>query len=61
MMDSDRGPATEAELQAELQALLRRARDSGVDVRGGWECRSDERASDWDVVVTELAADGGQD
>lgn len=55
-MDDSRGPGTEAELRAELQALLRRAHDSGVDVRGGWECRSD--GSDWDVVVTELRAAG---
>ena len=60
-MTDDRGPATEAELQAELAALLQRARNSGVDVRGGWECRSDDGQPDWDVVVTALQADGGQD
>jgi|AntRauMinimDraft_4_1070384.scaffolds.fasta_scaffold00015_20 hypothetical protein len=57
MTDDARGPATEAELHGELEALLQRARDRGVDVRGGWECRSDADSSGWDVVVTELRAD----
>jgi len=47
------GPATAAGLRAELTAVLRRARDSGVDVRGGWECDGGGAAG-WDVVVTEL-------
>lgn len=59
-MTDDRGPATDAELQAELAALLRRARDSGVDVRGGWECRGSDGQSDWDVVVAELQSDASQ-
>jgi len=59
MTDGGRGPTTEAELHAELAALLRRARAGGVDVRGGWECRHDDEAVGWDVVVTELQAHGG--
>jgi hypothetical protein len=58
-MSGDRAPVTEDELQAELEALLRQARESDVDVRGGWECRSGDGAPDWDVVVTELRTDGG--
>ena len=57
MTDADRGPATEAELRGELEALFQRARDRGVDVGGAWECRSDADGPDWDVVVTELQAD----
>lgn len=40
------------ELNAELHALLRRAHDSGVEVRGGWTCPHDGGHPDWDVVVT---------
>lgn len=50
-------PATEDELNAALRLLLERAAANGVDVRGGWECRTGQ--SDWDVVVTELAAADG--
>lgn len=46
--------ATEAELNAALVGLLERAAANDVDVCGGWECRTEQ--SDWDVVVTELAA-----
>ncbi|SEW12984.1 hypothetical protein [Halobacterium jilantaiense] len=56
MTGDDGGPATAAELRAELTAVLRRASDSGVDVRGGWEC-DDGGSVAWDVVVTELRTD----
>ena len=54
MTDGDAVPASAAALNAELAALLRRARDNGVDVRGGWTCPADADAPDWDVVVTEV-------
>lgn len=38
-----------------LRELLLAAHANGVEVAGGWECRSDEPAPDWEVVVTKLA------
>jgi len=46
-----------AELNEELQALLVRAHESGVDVKGGHECRNGAESPDWDVVITELKKD----
>ncbi|MCQ4333895.1 hypothetical protein KM295_10460 [Natronomonas sp. F2-12] len=45
---------SKAALSAELQALLVRAYDNGIDVRGGFECRNGAEYPDWDVVVTEI-------
>ena len=46
--------ASEEELHAELQSLLRRAHENGVDVEGGWDCRNGAEHPDWDVLVTEV-------
>jgi hypothetical protein len=54
-MTDGEGPASGAELQAELQALIRGAYTNGVDVKGGWECRNSAAHPDWDVVVTEVS------
>jgi hypothetical protein len=54
MTDDDKTPTSAAALNAELAALLRRARDNDVDVRGGWTCSADTDGLDWDVVVTEV-------
>lgn len=53
-MTVDSAPSSEAEFHAELQSLVRRAHDEGIDVRGGWECRNDAEYPDWDVVISEL-------
>lgn len=53
--------ASEAELNAELKALLRRAYNSGIDVEGGWECRNGIEHPDWDVVITEVTKNGGSE
>ena len=45
---------SEEELNEALKALLRRAHENGIDVRGGWECRNGEEHPDWDLVVTEV-------
>jgi len=42
------------ELNAELQALLLRAYENGVNVEGGFECRNGADHPDWDVIVTEV-------
>ncbi|MGQ3412940.1 hypothetical protein ACT4ML_11845 [Natrinema sp. LN54] len=47
-------PSSEAELRAELQALLRRAYDSELEIEGGWDCRNGTDYPDWDVIVTEV-------
>lgn len=46
-----------AELNAELRALLVRAYDEGIEVKGGFECESGAAYPDWDVVVTEIERD----
>lgn len=54
-MTSNEPPLTSAaELYDELQSLLRRAHEGGVDVEGGWECRNGPDHPDWDVLVTEV-------
>ncbi|WP_136717543.1 hypothetical protein [Halorientalis salina] len=45
---------SQAELHAELRALLLRAHANGVEVKGGWDCRNGDDRPDWDVVVTEV-------
>ena len=54
-MSSEETPLTSKEtLNAELQALLVRAYENGIDVEGGFECRNGAEHPDWDVVVTEV-------
>ncbi|UTF55322.1 hypothetical protein [Natronosalvus rutilus] len=54
MTSEEASLATRAELNTELQSLLRRAHGHGVDVEGGWECRNGPEHPDWDVIVTEV-------
>jgi hypothetical protein len=61
MSARDDAPDGDAEFRADLRALLRRAHESGVDVRGGWECRNGDGDPDWDVVVTEVEKRGDSD
>ena len=54
-MSSEEPPLTsKEELNAELQGLLLRAYESGIDVEGGFECRNGVEHPDWDVIVTEV-------
>jgi hypothetical protein len=46
--------SSEADLHAELKALLRRAHANGLDVEGGWACRNGDDHPDWDVVVSQV-------
>lgn len=57
-MTTEEAPLTsKAELEEELNRLLRRAHESGIDVRGGFECLNAVEHPDWDVVVTEMLKD----
>ncbi|MFC7231185.1 hypothetical protein ACFQMM_06775 [Saliphagus sp. GCM10025308] len=58
MTSEEASLATRAELNTELQSLLRRASGNGVDVEGGWECRNGPEHPDWDVIVTEVRKNG---
>lgn len=58
MTDGTQSPASGAELNAELEALLRRADANGVDVAGGWTCHTGGDRPDWDLVVTEVRRPG---
>lgn len=61
-MTADETPlVSEEELHAELQALLRRAHTSGIDVDGAFECRNGVEHPDWDVIATEVEKDGGSE
>lgn len=54
-MTAEEPPLTsKAELSAALQALLVRAYENGIDVKGGFECRNGAESPDWDVLITEL-------
>jgi hypothetical protein len=54
MTSEKSSPTSKAELQAELQAVLLRAYENGIDVRGGVECQNGGKHPDWDVVITEV-------
>ena len=54
MTSEETSLASKEELNAELNALLRRAYESGIDVKGGFECRNGVEHPDWDVIVTEV-------
>ncbi|MDS0297977.1 hypothetical protein NDI76_04415 [Halogeometricum sp. S1BR25-6] len=56
---SDRTVRTASEFNAALRALIESAHDNGVDVEGGWECRTPPDAPDWDVVVVEFSGRAG--
>ena len=54
-MTSEETPLTsKEELNVELQSILIRAYENGIDVEGGFECRNGVDHPDWDVVVTEV-------
>ena len=53
-MSAREDPLDDDAFHAKLRALLYRAHEAGVDIRGGWECRNGDGSPDWDVVVTEV-------
>ncbi len=54
MSADDAPPLSEDEFTEELQRLLLRGADNGIQVEGAWECRNGPDYSDYDVVVTEV-------
>lgn len=54
MTGDETGPTTPSELNTELETVLRRADENGVNVQGGWECRNGPECPDWDVLITEV-------
>ncbi|QZY00196.1 hypothetical protein [Halobaculum rubrum] len=44
------------EFEAALDEVMLTALESGIDLRGTWEYRTDEEASDVEVMIVELAA-----
>ena len=54
MTSEETPPTSKEELNAELQALFRRAYENGLDVEGAFECRNGVEHPDWDVIVTEV-------
>jgi hypothetical protein len=61
-MTSDRNDSRDirstADFEGALEALLQRAIDGGIDVRGAWTVQTTGSIRTWDVEVVELAADG---
>ncbi|MFB6362423.1 MAG: hypothetical protein ABEH59_14030 [Halobacteriales archaeon] len=52
---------TEAEFERTLECLLLNAVGNDVDPQGAWEYRNGPRAPDLEVLVSELAGQGGSD
>jgi hypothetical protein len=48
----DGEPNSPEEFQRMLTALLSVASENGIEVLGGWECRSDDE--DWEAVIVSL-------
>ncbi len=55
---TESSPTSEEELSAQLQVLLFRAYENGIDVEGAFECRNGASHPDWDAVVTEVEKNG---
>ena len=54
MTSEDLSLSSKEELSAELKALFRRAYESGIEVKGAFECRNGAEHPDWDIIVTEV-------
>jgi hypothetical protein len=54
MSADDAPPLSEDEFSEELQHLLLRGADNGIQVEGAWECWNGPDYPDYDVVVTEV-------
>lgn len=52
---SDLQIASPEEFELLLAAIVEEATESGVDVRGAWEFRTDGSTHEWEVEIVELA------
>lgn len=52
---SDRTPTGRASFAAELEALVARARDAGVDLEGAYDVRSSDGQPEYTVEISEVA------
>jgi hypothetical protein len=57
-MTEEPSPTSREEFRAELHAVLRRAYENDVEIKGGFDCRNGDGSPDWDVIVTEVETDG---
>ncbi|KYH23989.1 hypothetical protein HAPAU_40680 [Halalkalicoccus paucihalophilus] len=49
---------TEEAFTTALQKLVQAAYANGVDIEGGWECRTTTDDPDWEIMILELAKKG---
>jgi hypothetical protein len=59
MSSDDRSIDSNDEFITELEELLRRAYQGGVDVEGGWVCRNGDSHPDWEAVIVEMSKPEG--
>lgn len=52
---------SDEEFEAVLAEVVRKAIEADVDVRGAWELRTDRAPQEWEVLISELASDLGDD
>lgn len=57
----DNDTLTEDDFESILEQLLVSAFDNGIDPRGSWEYRNGDSHPDFEVMVTELMKDSGND
>lgn len=48
-------PTDEKRFEKALSSLLRRARENGVDIGGGWAPITGTHGTQWDVLITRIA------
>ena len=53
-MTQTRKPITEEEFRTQLEALIRSAESSGVNVAGGYSFRTDSENPDWSLELFEV-------
>jgi ketopantoate hydroxymethyltransferase len=46
---------TEEAFTTALRNLVQAAHANGVDIEGGWECRTTTEDPDWEIMILELA------
>jgi hypothetical protein len=54
---TDQTVATDEEFSDALNSLIQEAYANGVDIEGGWECRTTAERPDWDIVILEVEKD----